>query len=275
MSNTRRPRNLSQHSGQSSPKATQAVVVVVALLCVGAVIALALVLGGGGGSSKPAASGTSSPTTTASAPTSTTASTGAPTVAGLHCKAAPALPAKPTSFKSPPPKSLADKATWDATVATNCGDITVQLDGKAAPQTVASFLFLARKGFFDDSPCHRLTTSGLYVLQCGDPTGTGSGGPGYGFGIENAPKSGSFPAGTVAMARATSPNSNGSQFFVVYKDTSLPTQGGGYSIFGKVTKGLGIVKALARAGVAAGGSSQTDGAPAQPISILGVTVKKA
>jgi peptidyl-prolyl cis-trans isomerase B (cyclophilin B) len=274
MSNTRRPRNLSQHSGQSSPKATQAVVVVVALLCVGAVIALALVLGGGGNST-PAASGTSSPTATASAPTSTSTSTGAPSVAGLNCKAAPALQAKPKSFKSPPPKSLADKATWDATVATNCGDITVQLDGKAAPQTVSSFIFLARKGFFDDSPCHRLTTSGLYVLQCGDPTGTGSGGPGYGFGIENAPKSGSFPAGTVAMARATSPNSNGSQFFVVYKNTSLPTQGGGYSIFGKVTKGLAIVKALAKAGVAAGGSSQIDGAPAQPISILGVTVKMA
>jgi peptidyl-prolyl cis-trans isomerase B (cyclophilin B) len=274
MSNTRRPRNPSQYSGHGSPRATQAVVVAVALICVGAVVALALVLHSGGGST-PAASGTTGPTTAATAPSSATTSSGTPSVAGLHCKAAPALPAKPKSFKAAPPKSLAGKATWDATIATNCGDIKVQLDGKAAPQTVSSFIFLARKGFFDNSPCHRLTTSGLYVLQCGDPTGTGSGGPGYGFGIENAPKNGSFPAGTVAMARATSPNSNGSQFFVVYKDTTLPTQGGGYSIFGKVTKGLGIVAALAKAGVAAGGSSQTDGAPAQPISILGVTVKKA
>src|SRR3978361_1131253 len=118
MSNTRRPRNTSQHSGHNSPKATQAVGGGGALLCVGAVIALALVLGGG--NSTPAASGTSTPTTTASAPTSTTASTRAPSVAGLPCKAAPARQAKPKSFQSAPPKSLADNATWDATVATNC-----------------------------------------------------------------------------------------------------------------------------------------------------------
>jgi peptidyl-prolyl cis-trans isomerase B (cyclophilin B) len=158
------------------------------------------------------------------------------------------------------------------TLATNCGDIRLRLDGKAAPQTVSSFIFLARKGFFDKSPCSRLTTSGIYVLQCGDPTGTGTGGPGYGFGIENAPRHGDYPTGTVAMARTNSPTSNGSQFFVVYKDTALPTSGGGYSIFGRVTKGLGIVKALASVGVTGGA---TDGPPAQPISILHMSVKKA
>jgi peptidyl-prolyl cis-trans isomerase B (cyclophilin B) len=147
----------------------------------------------------------------------------------------------------------------------------MSLNGKAAPQTVSSFVFLAQKGFFDDSPCHRLTTSGIYVLQCGDPTGSGGGGPGYSFGIENAPANGDYPTGTVAMARASSPNSNGSQFFMVYHDTKLPTQGGGYTIFGTVTSGLKILDQLAAAGVVGGGS---DGSPAQPISILNVSVQK-
>jgi peptidyl-prolyl cis-trans isomerase B (cyclophilin B) len=268
MSNTRRPRGASSTSRQTSTRLTQVVVVAVALLCVLAVIGLGLVLRGNGTTSS--ASGALNSTLTGSGPSSAAASSSAsPT--GLHCTAAPAPNAKPPSFKSAPHASLAGRATWDATLVTNCGAIRMQLDGKAAPQTVASFLFLARKGFFDDSPCHRLTTSGLYVLQCGDPTGTGTGGPGYGFGIENAPKSGNYPTGTVAMARSTSPNSNGSQFFLVYQDTALPTNGGGYSIFGKVTKGLDIVKALARGGVAGGGS---DGAPAQAISILHVSVKK-
>jgi peptidyl-prolyl cis-trans isomerase B (cyclophilin B) len=262
MSNTRRPKNAQLTQRQSTPRSTQVVVGVIALLCVVAVIALAFVLNKGNGSNAAASPGaTTAPTTASSA---------SPT--GLQCEAAPPLPAKPQSFSKAPSPKLAQKSSWDVSITTNCGVIAMQLDGAKAPQTVSSFLFLAKKGFFDNSPCHRLTTSGLYVLQCGDPTGTGSGSPGYGFGIENAPKDGSFPTGTVAMARATSPNSNGSQFFIVYKDTSLPTTGGGYSIFGKVTKGLSIVTALAKEGVTGGG---TDGAPTQPISILSVAVKKA
>ena len=95
----------------------------------------------------------------------------------------------------------------------------MELYGDKAPQTVSSFIFLSKDGFYDDTSCHRLTTSGIYVLQCGDPTGTGSGGPGYQYGIENAPKDGKYPAGTLAMARGEDPNTNGSQFFMVYKDT--------------------------------------------------------
>jgi peptidyl-prolyl cis-trans isomerase B (cyclophilin B) len=268
MSNTRRPSGSSSQRPQSTPRATQAVVAVVALLCVVAVIAIGLALRGSG-STTPTASGGVSTAPASTAPTSASAS--APP-SSMHCSTAPAPNPKPQSFASAPSASLAGRATWDALIVTNCGDIRMQLNGRAAPQTVASFVFLARKGFFDGSPCQRLTTSGLYVLQCGDPTGTGTGGPGYGFGIENAPKHGAYPAGTVAMARTASPNSNGSQFFVVYKNTALPTQGGGYSIFGKVTQGLGIVKALARTGVTGGGA---DGAPAQPISILHVHVKRA
>ena len=182
--------------------------------------------------------------------------------------------ATPSVTRTLPPKSLAAGKTFTATITTNRGPITVELDGRKAPQTVASFLQLAGDGYWANSACHRLTTAGIFVLQCGDPTGTGNGTPGYGYGIENAPKDGKYPTGTLAMARTSDPNSNGGQFFIVYKDTDLPTEGGGYTIFGHVTAGLDIVDKTAAAGVA-GGSS--DGAPAQPISIqkVVVTEKKA
>lgn len=190
----------------------------------------------------------------------------------LHCAKVPNPPAS-TKQQKLPSKAAAAGKTFTAVVHTNCGDVTFELDGTKAPQTVASFLQLA-KGYWDDSPCHRLTTQGIYVLQCGDPTGTGSGNPGYGFGIENAPQDGDYPSGTLAMARSQDPNSNGGQFFIVYDDTKLPTDGGGYSIFGKVVSGMKIVNAVAKAGT---NSPDGDGAPTQPISILKVTVteKKA
>lgn len=193
------------------------------------------------------------------------------TTALVECNPPPALPGSPQTFDTVPAKASAQGAQWEATVTTNCGDIVVALDGAKAPQTVASFLFLARQDYYQDSPCHRLVRLGIFVLQCGDPTGTGSGGPGYGYGIENAPKDGSYPRGTLAMARTDDPNSNGSQFFIVFKDTVLPVEGGGYSIFGKVVSGMGIVDAIVSSGV---GGSLGPEAPKQPISILGVTVKK-
>lgn len=196
-----------------------------------------------------------------------------PTAAPLDCTEPPAPPAEPLMFgpeELPTPKS-GDPATLTATVETTCGDIVLELDAADAPQTVASFEFLAREGYWDDSPCHRLTTEGIFVLQCGDPTGTGSGGPGYGYGIENSPADGLYPPGTLAMARTSDPNSNGGQFFVVHDDTQLPTEGGGYSIFGRVVEGMEIVEGVAAAGGAGGAP---DGAPAQPISILSVEVGK-
>ncbi len=168
-----------------------------------------------------------------------------------------------------PDAARAQDARWTAHVLTSCGEITLDLYGDKAPQTVASFLFLAEDGYWDDSPCHRLVTSGIFVLQCGDPTGTGSGGPGYGYGVENAPKNYVYPRGTLAMARTTDPNSNGGQFFIVYEKTQLPDPNG-YSIFGRVTGGMDIVDRVAAAGNAADGV-----APAQPISILDVKVEKA
>ena len=218
-------------------------------------------------------SGDDSPTPAAGGTTSSQPTPSATTAAVAGCKPAPAVPGTKAQLKLPDKKTAAGK-TYTAVVSTNCGDITLELDGAKAPQTVASFVQLARQNYFKDSPCHRLTTSGIFVLQCGDPAGGTGQGPGYRFGIENAPKDGTYPTGTLAMARTQDPNSNADQFFIVYKDTKLPTEGGGYSIFGKVTKGLDIVEKIAAAG-AAGGSG--DGAPNAPISILtvAVTEKKA
>ena len=191
----------------------------------------------------------------------------------LECTEPPQPPAEPPTFGPsdlPAPMS-GQPATVSATLETTCGDVELELYAADAPQTVASFAFLAEQGYWEDSPCHRLTTEGIYVLQCGDPTGTGRGNPGYGYGIENAPADGVYPPGTLAMARTQDPDSNGGQFFVVHDDTQLPTDGGGYSIFGRVTDGLEIVEGIAAAG---GRGGQPDGAPAQPVSILSVSVEE-
>ena len=161
-------------------------------------------------------------------------------------------------------------------MTTTCGDITLELDGTKAPQTVASFLGLARSGYWNDSPCHRLVTSGIFVLQCGDPTGTGSGGPGYGFGVENAPKDGRYPAGTLAMARTSDPKSNGGQFFIVYKQTELPDPTAATpSSAGSPAAWISWTRSLPQGAKAADQNGNT--APNQPISILkvAVTEKKA
>ena len=177
-----------------------------------------------------------------------------------------------------PDAATAKGKTYVATIATNCGDIELTLDGEKAPQAVASFVQLAERDYWRSAPCHRLTTSPtLKVLQCGDPTGTGQGNPGYGYGVENAPADGSYPRGTVAMARTQDPEQgNGGQFFIVYGDSSLPDPNG-YTVFGTVTAGLDIVDKIVAAGVGPGGSSPDDGFPAAPISILrvAVTEKKA
>ena len=141
--------------------------------------------------------------------------------------------------------------------------------------TVASFLGLAKSGYWVDSPCHRLTTEGIFVLQCGDPTGTGGGNPGYSYGVENASANFAYPAGALAMARTSDPQSNRSQFFIVYKDTVLRDTVG-YSVFGRITSGMDIVEKIVAAGAAPPDANQNT-APLKPISILKVHVaeKKA
>ena len=243
----------------------------------GIVLAMLLVIGGFVGVSlavnkdgKTVASGQPTGQVTAQPPSAAT--TPAASVAG--CVTPPKVPTDKRTGTLPDKKTAAGK-TFIATVTTNCGVIRMELDGTKAPQTVASFLGLAKSGYWADSPCHRLTTAGIFVLQCGDPTGTGSGSPGYGFGVENAPADFTFAPGTLAMARSTDPNSNGGQFFIVYKKTVLQ-DATGYSIFGKITSGMDIVDKIAAAGATppdAGGNT----APVQPISILtvDVTEKKA
>ncbi len=198
------------------------------------------------------------PTSNVTAPGTTTSPTTAPS---------------PTATYSLPSPSLAEGRLWTGTITTSVGTIDISLDGAAAPQAVANFVSLAQHGFFNSTPCHRLTTAGIFVLQCGDPTGTGTGGPGYTWGpIENAPANNLYPAGTIAMARAPGNGSSmGSQFFLVYQDSTIPADSaGGYTVFGHITSGLGVVQAVAAAGVKGGTS---DGPPATAVTIEGVEVK--
>ena len=168
-------------------------------------------------------------------------------------------------------KAASYRKPFTATLKTDQGDIVIDMAADKAPCTTNSFRHLAESKYFDGTSCHRLTTDNIFVLQCGDPTGSGSGGPGYQYGVENAPADGVYPAGTVAMARTSDPGSNGSQFFLVYEDTELPDPDG-YTIFGTITEGLDVVQKVADAGVEGGGG---DGAPAQKVTIESVTVGKA
>jgi peptidyl-prolyl cis-trans isomerase B (cyclophilin B) len=177
-----------------------------------------------------------------------------------------------------PPGDLPQDEPTEETIATNRGDVKVSLDADKAPCTVNSFVSLAKQGYFDGTKCHRLTTQGLFVLQCGDPSATGSGGPGYEFGDElvdqdprlqpcqTDPGSGqdvcTYTTGTVAMANA-GPDTNGSQFFLVYKDSPLPAA---YTVFGRMSAaGVKVVQDIAKAGTGADGV-----APAAPVTITSV-----
>jgi len=217
--------------------------------------------------------------TTASTP-STPADTGAlppfnpPADLGANCTY-PAI-ADPTSRPAKPPRSgkvPTEPAQVSASVMTDQGPIGLVLDNGKSPCTVNSFASLAQQGFFDKTSCHRLTTDpALSVLQCGDPKGDGTGGPGYEFadeyptnqfpaGSDTLSKPVVYPRGTLAMANA-GPGTNGSQFFLVYKDSQLPPA---YTVFGTIDpQGLATVDKIAAAGTADGG---TDGQPRTPVNI--------
>ncbi len=159
-----------------------------------------------------------------------------------------------------PPTEPAPAAT--ATTTLNGSPVTIDLLADDAPCTVNSLAHLAGLGYFDGTECHRVTTSPtLRVLQCGDPTGVGDGGPGYEFGVENVDGA-NYPAGTVAMARRDGdPNSNGSQFFLVYEDSVLRPE---YTDFGTITDGLDVVAEIADRGTADGSD---DGPPTETVTI--------
>ena len=176
-------------------------------------------------------------------------------------------PEPPASRKVGLPPAKPDrKATYQATIKTNRGDIVINLLNSKAPCTVNSFVYLAGKNYFSNSTCHRLVTTGIFVLQCGDPTGTGQGGPGYRFADENLAGA-TYPAATVAMANI-GPGTNGSQFFLVYKNTTLQPN---YTPFGTIAAGLDVIRKVAAAGT---DSKTGDGHPKDKVVIEDVTIKK-
>ncbi len=170
--------------------------------------------------------------------------------------------------------SLSENRTWSGTLSFAESELEISLDGALAPQAVANFVDLNARDYFDDSSCHRLTTDGLFVMQCGDPLGVGIGNPGYTFGpLENAPSDNVYPRGTIAMARAAdNAASMGSQFFIVYEDSEIPADAvGGYTVFGQVTDGLDeFIAAYVTPGTIDGSS---DGQPAVPVFIESITIR--
>ena len=165
----------------------------------------------------------------------------------------------------PVTKDVPASGTVTATVSLTAGDVTMTLDRAKAPCTVNSFVSLAEQGYFDDTVCHRLVDYGIFVLQCGDPTATGTGGPGYTI-PDEVDKSLTYPAGTVAMANRGTKDTGGSQFFLVWADTELPPT---YTVFGTIDQaGLDVVGGIAAQGVDAG--DQTS--PIAEAKITGVTL---
>lgn len=173
-----------------------------------------------------------------------------------------------------PDIAISEFRSWDAVIDIDGVSVELELNGLLAPQAVANFISLARDGFYTDTSCHRLVTAGIFVLQCGDPEGTGQGGPGYQFGpIENAPADDLYEAGTLAMARVGGNGASmGSQFFIVYEDSFIPSDNaGGYTVFGKVTSGLDDLTAtVIEPGVEGAGS---DGRPVAPAQISVITIR--
>jgi peptidyl-prolyl cis-trans isomerase B (cyclophilin B) len=206
-----------------------------------------------------------------------------PSKAPDPCEKPAAGKVKPETWKKEPAMTIDESAKYTMKLDTTCGEIDIALKASAAPHTVNSFNFLAGKGYFDHSKCHRLTNQGIYVLQCGDPQGTGMGGPGYTIPDENLKdkslKGGVYPAGTVAMANQYNAqtkqgrNSGGSQFFLVYQDSQLPPD---YTPFGTVSEaGMKVLKKIATAGAEAPDPQTGNTAPNATVVINKATVAKS
>jgi len=247
---------------------------------VAAVVVLGLIAGAfflfSGGKSPSSAAANTSHTPSASTSASPSASV-TPSVS--NSAAAVTEPAHHCTYTSSPPASRKVgmppaspdyKATYQATIHTNRGNIVINLLNSKATCTVNSFAYLASKGFFSNTHCHRLTTKGIYVLQCGDPTGTGEGGPGYKFDDENLAGA-KYTAGTLAMANS-GPNTNGSQFFLVYQNSLSLTAN--YTPFGTIVGGLNIIQKVAKAG-SDNSNGSGDGHPKEKVQIESVTIKKS
>ncbi|CAH0188119.1 putative peptidyl-prolyl cis-trans isomerase B [Arthrobacter sp. Bi83] len=195
--------------------------------------------------------------------------------AGLNSPSASTSAAATNAPNIPKPESAAGKVFTGA-LKLSRGSLGVQLDGTKAPQAAAVFKSLAGSGYYQGVSCHRLTIADNFgVLQCGSKTGNGQGDPAYTWGpLENTPADNKYPAGTIAVARtAGNAYGNGTQFFIVYKDTVIPADAaGGYTVVGKVTSGLDVVTKIAAAGLKKG-ENATDGAPAEPVTIDSFSLK--
>jgi peptidyl-prolyl cis-trans isomerase B (cyclophilin B) len=167
----------------------------------------------------------------------------------------------------PPTGGVELEAAFDVTLTTNRGNIVFETLTSGAPCTIQNMRHLAHLAYYDDTPCHRLTTQGISVLQCGSPDGSPSGGPGYSFADENL-EGATYPRGTVAMANS-GPSTNGSQFFLVYEDSALPPN---YTPFGKITAGLDVLEQVAAAG-SDESSGAGDGKPNLPVQIKTLRVR--
>jgi peptidyl-prolyl cis-trans isomerase B (cyclophilin B) len=244
-----------------------------AVLIVGLAVGLTVAFAGG-----PA----SKPTAKASATASPSATNSAAAVAepAHHCTY---TVTDQTSKPILPPATPDYKAAYKATINTGVGKIQINLLNSKATCAVNSFAHLAAVNFWNSTQCHRLSTDGgLYMLQCGDPTASGkkqlsctsptlgSGGPGYRFADENLTGA-TYNAGTVAMANS-GPNTNGSQFFLVYKNTSLPAN---YTPFGTITSGLDILQNVAKAGTSCTFPQAGGGVPKEKVIINSVTIQKS
>jgi len=248
-----------------------------AVLVAAGVGTLLLIFLPGGSAKKASASPSKSPS---ASPTATATAVAEP---AHHCTYASATPvAKKVSF---PPATPDYTNSYQATINTNQGKITFNLLNNKATCTVNSFVHLAEAGYFNNTQCHRLLTSGIYVLQCGDPYATatakldcsttskiGSGTPGYDFASENLTGA-KYPAGTVAMANEGSATTNGSQFFIVFKDSTSGLTAS-YTPFATVSSGLGIVQNVAKDGYSCQYAQAGGGAPKKKVIIDSVTIKK-
>jgi peptidyl-prolyl cis-trans isomerase B (cyclophilin B) len=216
------------------------------------------------GGSAAASSSTSPPAASATASAPAAAPVAEP---ATHCTYTASPPA--ARNVGTPPAKPDSTATYQATIHTNRGAIVINLLNSKATCTVNSFVYLAAKNYFSNTDCHRLTTAGIFVLQCGDPTGTGTGGPGYTIPDENLAGA-TYPAGTLAMAN-TGANTNGSQFFLVYQNSlSLPAS---YTPFGTIVSGLNIIQNVAKAG-SDNSNGSGDGHPKEKVEIESVTINK-
>ena len=173
--------------------------------------------------------------------------------------------------KEVPDKSLAEGRVFTGSLALGQGEVGVELDGNAAPQAVSVFKTLADQGYFAGKDCHRLTDlEQMGVLQCGSENGDGVADQDFLWGpVENSPADGFYPAGSIAVARGADGDSHGTQFFIVYKDSTITQETGGYTIMGKVTSGLDVLESIASRGIVSGA---TDGRPNDQVTINSFTL---